>query len=105
MTYEGSSTPRIKLIEVNAGYSNNPDNPFSVVVVDPDIQSDSIVVATQSGVAASDKDIDENELDHFLVNASPSSNGGSMTLILYPMNGVTLTGKYMINYMIGAANG
>ena len=97
MTYEGSATTRIKSIEVDTGFDNNAEAPFSVIVVDADRKTDSIIIATQSGAKITGKYLDENELDHFMVNASPATDGGSMTLVLHPMKGVTFSGKYNIN--------
>jgi hypothetical protein len=101
MTYEGSATTRLKIIEVDTGYKNNINDSTTVIVIDPDIAATSVIMATQAGLPATDKDYDEGELDHFIVKATPSSDGGSMTVVMLPMPGVTLSGKYKITYVIG----
>lgn len=101
MAYDGPNVGSIKEIEVDVGYSVVNKNVITMTVVDADILSTSKVVAVQAGVAATGKSADENELDHFIVNACPSTTGGSMILNVVALEGTTLSGKYKIHYVIG----
>jgi hypothetical protein len=101
MSYDGPNSGIVKEIEVDVGYSVTNKNVVVVTVVDSEILPGSKIVAVQSGVAATGKDADENELDYFIVNANPAPEGGSMTLNIIAIGSVTLSGKYKIHYVIG----
>lgn len=70
-----------------------------IVISDPLVTEQSIIIAVQSGVPGSGLTADENEMDQYVVNALPGP--GSITLNFTSVRGSALQGLSRINYTVG----
>lgn len=86
----------VSVCEVDFGATAARSRRFTVV--DAAITATSKLIVAQSGIAATGKAADENEIDALVARATP--NAGSMTVYVDALHGF-LRGKYKLNYTVG----
>ena len=89
----GGGTP---IREVEVDFGNSIEKTFEVS--DAGVSPSSIILASQSGNAATGRQSDENELDQFIVCAT--ARAGSLSLYVRSLTG-PLSGLYRVSYAIG----
>ena len=76
-------------------FGSSPTYDGYFTITDAGVTSGSFIVITQSGVAASGQDADENELVDFMVNVTPGT--GNFSVYLQAQDGY-VAGKYTFYY-------
>jgi len=92
----GSGSFALTTVEINFG----TDAKFvaKLTVVDAAVTATSKIIALQSGIAATGRQADENEMDSITCNATPAA--GSFVLQCHCSRSVT-HGLFKVNYTIG----
>lgn len=91
----GSTT--INRTEIDFG--STPVSSASFLITNASITTGNNIIAQQAYVAATDKDLDENEMDVLDLRCQPS--GGGFSLFAQSSDGSYLADKFVINYLIG----
>lgn len=84
-----------KTIEVDFGSTGTRSKNFTIT--DADVTASSVIIAWQSGAAATGRSADENEMDKIVFQALPAA--GSFTLFAASLQG-PVSGLYKVNYQI-----
>lgn len=94
----GGGTGNVSVTSLEIDVGAIPVWSTNITITDGTVTGTSKIVITQSAVAATGRDADENEMDPLILSATPTA--GSFTLRVAGAHG-PITGKYMINYVIG----
>jgi hypothetical protein len=81
--------------EIEIDFGSAPSFGQAFTITDANISANSLIMAAQSGEAATGRNQDENEMDNIGFSAAPGV--GQFTLYATPMWG-PVTGKYKVNY-------
>lgn len=84
-----------KTVELDFGSPGTRSKTFTIT--DADVSASSVIQAWQSGVAATGRSADENEMDQIVFRAVPGA--GSLTLYANSLFG-PVSGLYKVNYSI-----
>lgn len=86
------------LTEIEVDFGTDAKLVVTATVVDAAVTATSKIIFLQSGIAATSRQADENEMDGIICNATP----GSGSFVIQCRNDRSPThGKYKINYAIG----
>lgn len=88
---------QIRTVEVDFGTSPVYTQVGGFTIIDADVTPTSLIMPNQSGVAATGKSADENEMDTLYLRAVPGT--GQFTLYADAAPG-PVTGKFKINYQV-----
>lgn len=86
------------ITQIEVDFGSIPTRSKTFTVIDIGVSTSSHLIVAQSGVAATGRQADENEMDPIIFAGIPAS--GQFTLIASALNG-PIVGKYRVNYMIG----
>ena len=92
----GSQTTIATLVELDFGSPGTRTGNF--IVADPNVLPQTNVFMSQSGIAATGRSADENELDAFVCRCVPMT--GSFVAYVTPVDGGSVSGKYMFQYFL-----
>lgn len=96
-TLAGSSGTTIKQIEVDFGTTPVSEGLFTIT--DVAVTNISNIIASMAYKAATNKDLDECEMDNLIIRCS---NGvGTFDMYIITDDGSYLADKFFINYLIG----
>ena len=91
------TTPLMRTVEIDLGSPGTRSKNF--VIVDADATATSVISAWQSGIAATGRSADENEMDRISFAVLPAA--GSLTIYATSILG-PVSGLYKVHYMINS---
>jgi hypothetical protein len=83
--------------EVEIDFGSVPQYSKSFTIVDASVAASSLIMAVQSGTAATSRSADENGMDGLVCNATAGT--GQFTLNVFAVPG-PVAGKYRVSYVV-----